>query len=125
MRVKNETFTVQQTTQPSAQQEDDKISFRLTAPFLLNQAFAKRAKNGPRIANILDWRPLRLLADHFPYTVSKAALVAMTTKVFAPAQAFMFLLTCLAFITGAILHLDGSRYFIYTLRNKYRNISQL
>jgi hypothetical protein len=54
MRVKNETFTVQQTTQPSAQQEDDKISFRLTAPFLLNQAFAKQAENGARVVNSLD-----------------------------------------------------------------------
>ncbi|MBI3152520.1 MAG: SDR family oxidoreductase, partial [Chloroflexi bacterium] len=31
-----------------------------------------------RIVNILDWRALRPGADHFPYTVTKAALAAMT-----------------------------------------------
>ena len=28
--------------------------------------------------NILDWRALRPGADHFPYTISKAALASMT-----------------------------------------------
>lgn len=31
-----------------------------------------------RIVNLLDWRVLRPGADHFPYTVSKSALAAMT-----------------------------------------------
>jgi NAD(P)-dependent dehydrogenase (short-subunit alcohol dehydrogenase family) len=53
------------------------MDINLTAPFLLTQAFAKRTKEG-RIVNILDWRALRPGADHFPYTVSKAALAAMT-----------------------------------------------
>jgi len=56
------------------------LSINLTAPFLLSQAFAKQLPedvNG-RIVNILDWRALRPRADHFPYTVSKAALAAMT-----------------------------------------------
>jgi len=45
---------------------------------LLSKAFANQAKNGGRIVNILDWRALRPGADHFPYTISKAALAAMT-----------------------------------------------
>jgi NAD(P)-dependent dehydrogenase (short-subunit alcohol dehydrogenase family) len=53
------------------------LAINLTAPFLLSQAFANHAKTG-RIVNILDWRALRPGADHFPYTISKAALAAMT-----------------------------------------------
>lgn len=56
------------------------IAINLTAPFLLSQAFAKQVpENGlGRIVNILDWRALRPAADHFPYTISKAALAALT-----------------------------------------------
>jgi len=56
------------------------LAINLTAPFLLSQAFALQARSseGGRIVNILDWRALRPSADHFPYTVSKAALAAMT-----------------------------------------------
>jgi NAD(P)-dependent dehydrogenase (short-subunit alcohol dehydrogenase family) len=54
------------------------LQINLTAPFLLSQAFAKQAPDGARIVNILDWRALRPGADHFPYTISKAALAAMT-----------------------------------------------
>lgn len=67
------------------------FNINLTAPFLLSQEFAKRllapaAEDGGksdsvikgRIVNILDWRALRPAADHFPYTISKAALAAMT-----------------------------------------------
>lgn len=53
------------------------FNINLTAPFLLSQAFAKHVKDG-RIVNILDWRALRPGADHFPYTVTKSALAAMT-----------------------------------------------
>lgn len=53
------------------------LKVNLTAPFLLSQAFAKHVKQG-RIVNILDWRALRPGADHFPYTVTKSALAAMT-----------------------------------------------
>lgn len=53
------------------------ININLSAPFLLSQAFAKHVKQG-RIVNILDWRALRPGADHFPYTVTKSALAAMT-----------------------------------------------
>ena len=54
------------------------LAINLTAPFLLSQAFEKQAPDGARIVNILDWRALRPGADHFPYTISKAALAAMT-----------------------------------------------
>ncbi|HNQ94861.1 MAG TPA: SDR family oxidoreductase [Anaerolineales bacterium] len=54
------------------------LAINLTAPFLLSQAFARQADEGSRIVNILDWRALRPAADHFPYTVSKSALAAMT-----------------------------------------------
>jgi NAD(P)-dependent dehydrogenase (short-subunit alcohol dehydrogenase family) len=53
------------------------FAINLTAPFLLSQAFAKQVKHG-RIINILDWRALRPQADHFPYTITKSALAAMT-----------------------------------------------
>ena len=56
------------------------IAINLTAPFLLSQAFAAQVSDDGegRIVNILDWRALRPGADHFPYTISKAALAAMT-----------------------------------------------
>jgi len=54
------------------------IALNLTAPFVLSQAFARQAEEGARIVNILDWRALRPGADHFPYTISKSALAAMT-----------------------------------------------
>jgi NAD(P)-dependent dehydrogenase (short-subunit alcohol dehydrogenase family) len=56
------------------------LAVNLTAPFLLSQGFARQLEKGEtgRIVNILDWRALRPGADHFPYTISKAALAAMT-----------------------------------------------
>lgn len=56
---------------------DRHFAINLTAPFLLSQAFAKHTTHG-RIVNILDWRALRPQADHFPYTITKSALAAMT-----------------------------------------------
>jgi pteridine reductase len=130
------------------------LQINLTAPFLLSQAFAKQAPDGGRIVNILDWRALRPGADHFPYTISKAALAAMTRSLavaLAPKvivnglalgailppsdgkakpdiiknipagrwaekqeveQALLFALTCPAYITGEIIHLDGGRHLV-------------
>ena len=76
------------------------IAINLTAPFLLSQAFAKQASDGARIINIVDWRALRPSADHFPYTVSKSALAAMT-KSMAVALAPKIIVNGLAL--GAIL----------------------
>jgi NAD(P)-dependent dehydrogenase (short-subunit alcohol dehydrogenase family) len=55
------------------------MNINLTAPFLLSQLFAENIgqKEG-RILNIVDWRALRPGRDHFPYTISKAALAEMT-----------------------------------------------
>jgi len=58
------------------------LNVNLTAPFLLSQAFARYLppeKSG-KIINILDWRSLRPGKDHFPYTISKAALVSLTSS---------------------------------------------
>lgn len=130
------------------------MAINLTAPFLLSQAFAKQASEGARIVNVLDWRALRPGSDHFPYTISKAALAAMTKSLAValspkiivnglalgailppsdgrakadiiknvPAgrwaeedeigQALLFLLTCPAYITGEIIHLDGGRHLV-------------
>lgn len=130
------------------------LAINLTAPFLLSQAFASQAQEGSRLVNILDWRALRPGADHFPYTVSKAALASMTRSLavaLAPGiivnglalgailppvdgkagpditrdvpagrwaeeheveQALLFLLTCPAYITGEIIHLDGGRHLV-------------
>jgi NAD(P)-dependent dehydrogenase (short-subunit alcohol dehydrogenase family) len=54
------------------------MAINLTAPFLLSQAFAKQTPESAQIVNLVDWRPLRPEADHFPYTISKAALAALT-----------------------------------------------
>ena len=76
------------------------LVLNLTAPFLLSQAFAKQAPDGARIVNILDWRALRPGADHFPYTISKSALAALT-KSLAVALAPNIIVNGLAL--GAIL----------------------
>lgn len=59
---------------------DRHLAINLTAPFLLCQSFARQVPPGEegRIINILDWRALRPMADHLPYTVTKAALAALT-----------------------------------------------
>jgi NAD(P)-dependent dehydrogenase (short-subunit alcohol dehydrogenase family) len=55
------------------------LNINLTAPFLLSQLFAEHlGQNEGRIVNIVDWRALRPGRDHFPYTISKAALADMT-----------------------------------------------
>jgi pteridine reductase len=76
------------------------LALNLTAPFLLSQAFARQADEEARIVNILDWRALRPTADHFPYTVSKSALAALT-KSLAVALAPKIIVNGLAL--GAIL----------------------
>lgn len=61
------------------------LMVNLTAPFLLSQAFARSlgAGDSGRIVNLLDWRALRPGADHLPYTISKAALAALTRSLAA------------------------------------------
>ncbi|MGZ6317226.1 MAG: SDR family oxidoreductase [Anaerolineales bacterium] len=56
------------------------LAVNLTAPFLLSKAFAAQVPEDEqgRIVNLVDWRALRPGADHFPYTITKAALAGMT-----------------------------------------------
>ena len=61
------------------------LDVNLTMPFLLSQSFASSLSENEsaRIINILDWRALRPGTDHFPYTISKAALVGLTKSLAA------------------------------------------
>ncbi|HOW91616.1 MAG TPA: SDR family oxidoreductase [Anaerolineaceae bacterium] len=74
----------------------------LTAPFLLTQAFAKyyHSEEAGRVINLVDWRALRPGRDHFPYTISKAGLVALTQ---ATALSLAPRITVNAVALGAIL----------------------
>jgi pteridine reductase len=75
--AKFEPLSLQDTTLADWEQH---LAVNLTAPFLLSQGFARQLETGEmgRIVNILDWRALRPGSDHFPYTISKAALAALT-----------------------------------------------
>jgi pteridine reductase len=59
---------------------DQHFAINLKSPFFLSQAFA--AHVGPEragyIINIADWRGVRPGPDHVAYTLTKAALIAMT-----------------------------------------------
>jgi NAD(P)-dependent dehydrogenase (short-subunit alcohol dehydrogenase family) len=81
---------------------EEHLRVNLTAPFLLCQAFPSLIDPGQsgRIVNILDWRGLRPGGDHLPYTISKAALAALTQSL-AVALAPGIMVNGLAF--GAIL----------------------
>ena len=78
------------------------LQINLTAPFILSQAFAEAIapEQEGRIVNILDWRALRPGPDHFPYTISKAGLAALTRGM-AAALAPRIMVNGIAF--GAIL----------------------
>lgn len=78
------------------------LRINLTAPFVLSQAFARRLAPGAsgRIINLLDWRALRPGPDHLPYTISKAALAALTRSL---AQALAPHITVNGLALGAIL----------------------
>lgn len=94
--------------EPLSMQETDlrqwerHMAINLTAPFVLSQAFAKQVTPDAhgRVVNLVDWRALRPGADHFPYTISKAALASMT-KAMAAALAPNISVNALAL--GAIL----------------------
>lgn len=64
----------------SLQDWEEHMLVNLTAPFLLTQQFASTynlVETG-KVVNMLDWRALRPGRDHFPYTISKAGLAALT-----------------------------------------------
>jgi pteridine reductase len=77
------------------------MRINLTSPFFLTQAFARQLDGQPgAVVNVLDWRALRPGADHFPYTVSKAGLAAVTKSL---AQAYAPHIRVNALALGAIL----------------------
>jgi len=81
---------------------ENHLRINLTAPFFLTQQFA-RIYNQPevgRVINLVDWRALRPGKDHFPYTISKSALVALTK---AAALSLAPRITVNAIALGAIL----------------------
>ncbi|MHB0989162.1 MAG: SDR family NAD(P)-dependent oxidoreductase [Bellilinea sp.] len=83
------------------------LNINLSAPFFLSQQFAKNLAGQPgRILNLLDWRALRPGADHLPYTISKAALAALTQSL---ALALAPTITVNGLALGAVLPpSDGS-----------------
>jgi pteridine reductase len=100
-------FESQSTESTTLEVWNNHLALNLTAPFLLSQSFARQADDDARIINILDWRALHPGADHFPYTISKAALAAMT-KSMAVALAPKIIVNGLAL--GAILPpADGNK----------------
>ena len=82
------------------------MAVNLTSPFLLSQAFALAlpAEAEGRIVNLLDWRALRPGRNHFPYTISKAGLAALTRSL---AIALAPRITVNALALGAILPPEG------------------
>lgn len=59
---------------------EEHMRVNLTAPFMMTQLFARHyaGTETGRVLNLVDWRALRPGRDHFPYTISKAGLVALT-----------------------------------------------
>ena len=82
------------------------MAVNLTSPFLLSQAFARvlPAESEGRIVNLLDWRALRPGRNHFPYTISKAGLAALTRSL---AIALAPRITVNGLALGAILPPEG------------------
>ena len=61
---------------------DRHFAINLRAPFFLSQAFAAQVgrERAGHIVNIADWRGARPGPDHVAYTLTKAAIIAMTTS---------------------------------------------
>lgn len=59
---------------------DRHFAINLKSPFFLSQAFARHVgqERPGHIVNIADWRGVRPGTDHVAYTLTKAALIAMT-----------------------------------------------
>jgi NAD(P)-dependent dehydrogenase (short-subunit alcohol dehydrogenase family) len=57
---------------------DKHMAVNLRAPALLSQAFAREAKEGGLIVNLLDAKLAQPNADFFTYTVSKMGLAGLT-----------------------------------------------
>lgn len=78
------------------------LGLNLTAPFLICRSYAKQLSemDSGNIVNILDWRASRPGEDHLAYTISKAALAALTRSL---AQSFAPRISVNALALGAIL----------------------
>ncbi len=92
------------------------LMINLTAPFLLSQSFGRhRAGRQGVIVNMLDWRALRPGRDHFPYTISKSGLAAMTRSL---AQALAPNIRVNGLALGAILPPPGMEGFDETITER-------
>jgi pteridine reductase len=82
------------------------LAVNVTAPYILSKEFAAHLGTGAagRIVNILDWRGLRPDPEHFAYSISKAALGAMTENL---ALALAPSITVNGLALGAILPPEG------------------
>lgn len=78
------------------------LDLNLSAPFFISQAFftGLSPEEKGRIVTMLDWRSLRPGTDHLPYTISKAALAALTRSL---ASAMAPQVTVNGIALGAIL----------------------
>jgi pteridine reductase len=89
---------------PDVTQDNWKRHFDLNlgAPFFISQAFfaGLAPEEKGRIITMLDWRSLRPGTDHLPYTISKAALAALTRSL---ASAMAPQVTVNGIALGAIL----------------------
>lgn len=61
---------------------DRHFAINLKSPFFLSQAFAAQVGQGRpgHIVNIADWRGTRPGPDHVAYTLTKAAIIALTSS---------------------------------------------
>jgi pteridine reductase len=64
----------------TAAEWDEHFSINVKAPFFLSQAFAAQVgrDRSAHIINIADWRGVRPDAEHAAYSITKAALIALT-----------------------------------------------
>jgi pteridine reductase len=85
---------------------DRHFDINLKSPFFLTQAFAKQigAERRGHVVNIADWRAVHPGTDHIAYTLTKAALVAMTKSL---AQALAPQIQVNAIAPGLILPPPG------------------
>jgi len=91
---------------------DRQFDINLKSPFFLTQAFARQivearqveTGHGAHVVNIADWRGLRPSSRYIAYTLTKAALIAMTQSL---AQALAPHIQVNAILPGLILPLAG------------------
>jgi pteridine reductase len=85
---------------------DRHFDINLKSPFFLTQAFARQVQEGRRahVVNIADWRGLHPSSGYIAYTLTKAALIAMTQSL---AQALAPRIQVNAILPGLILPLAG------------------